>query len=207
NSIEEALQLKKELNEKHYEVYLIQGDLTNQNDISKIGGEIESKYGQVDVLINNAGGIITRAPFLETDPSIWMESFQLNLMSAVKLSQLFLPGMITKKYGRIINVSSMGAETGGMFDHFHYSSMKGAMNTLTKGLGKEFGKFGITVNAVAPGLINTPLQQRTPNPFLDTLSQKTPIGRIGRPEEVASLIGYLASEKSSYITGQVYNVM
>ena len=164
----------------------------------------ERALGRVDVLVCNAG-IAQQKLFTDITPEEWQHMLDVNLSGAFHLCQLALPGMIRRKAGRILTVSSMWGQTGGSCE-VHYSAAKAGLIGLTKALAKEEGPSGITVNCVAPGVIDTDMMAAFTAEDKAALAEETPVGRLGRADEVAKLLVYLAGEDAGYITGQVFGV-
>jgi 3-oxoacyl-[acyl-carrier protein] reductase len=183
----------------------IAADVTRREDVTTMVAEAQAALGPIDVLINNVGGLIERKPLLEVDDELWTRLIDLNLKSAYLCVQAVVPGMMERRRGQIVNISSIAAETGGPGGTSVYAAAKGAMNTLTIGLARELGEHGIRVNAVSPGLIDTPFHQGNERTFRDRIAA-IPMGRIGEPEEVARVVGFLVSERAGYVTGQVLTV-
>jgi 3-oxoacyl-[acyl-carrier protein] reductase len=179
--------------------------VTQREQVAALVKDAEAHLGPVSILINNVGGLIERRPFHEFDDGLWDRIMDLNLRSAYICTQAVLIGMMARRGGQIVNISSIAAETGAPEGSTLYAAAKGAMNTLTVGLAREYGEYGIRVNAVAPGLINTPFHSGNERSFPQRVAA-IPLGRIGDPEEVARVVAFLVSEKASYITGQVWTV-
>ena len=154
--------------------------------------------------MSNAG-IAQQKLFTDITPEEWQRMLDVNLTGAFNLCQLALPGMICRKAGRILTVSSMWGQTGGSCE-VHYSAAKAGLIGLTKALAKEEGPSGITVNCVAPGVIDTDMMASFTAEDKAALAEETPVGRLGTAEEVAKLLLYLAGEDAGYITGQVFGV-
>jgi 8-oxoguanine DNA-glycosylase Ogg len=150
-------------------------------------------------------GIAQQKLFTDITPEEWQRMLDVNLSGAFHLCQLALPGMIRRKQGRILTVSSMWGQTGGSCE-VHYSAAKAGLIGLTKALAKEEGPSGITVNCVAPGVIETDMMAAFTAEDKAALAEETPVGRLGTPEEVAKLLVFLAGEDAGYITGQVFGV-
>jgi 3-oxoacyl-[acyl-carrier protein] reductase len=182
-----------------------EADVTRREAVFAMVERAESALGPIDVLINNVGGLIERKPFLEHDDALWDRVMDLNLKSAMLCAQAVLPGMIARKRGQIVNISSIAAETGGPAGSIAYAAAKGGMNTLTIGLAREVAEHGIRVNAVSPGLIDTPFHAGNERSFRERIAA-IPMGRIGEPEEVARVVGFVVSEKAGFVTGQVLTV-
>lgn len=189
----------------------LQADVTQRAEVVALVARAESELGPIACLINNVGGLIERRPFVEIDDALWDGIMDLNLRSAYLCAQAVLPGMIARGGGQIVNISSIAAETGGPGGSTIYAAAKGAMNTLTIGLARELAPHGIRVNAVSPGLIDTPFHMGvagaagSERSFRDRIAA-IPIGRMGEPEEVARVVGFLVSERAGYVTGQVISV-
>ena len=133
---------------------------------------------------------------------LWQEVLDLNLTSAMVCSKCVIPGMKDKAWGRIINISSISAHSGGGPGGSHYAAAKAGMSSLTKSLAKELGPYGITANSIDPGVILTEMHQKFNTPEnLEQLRKATPVGHLGRPEDVAGAVLFLASDSGSYVTG------
>ena len=156
--------------------------------------------GTVDVLVNNAG-LSYRELFQFTDEDRVNDVLSVNLTSAMLLTKLLLPGMIARHDGRIINISSMWGVSGGSCE-VHYSAAKAGLVGFTKALAKEVGPSGITVNCIAPGLIDTKMNRELDDQAKEEVIAETPMARIGLPEDVAAAVGFFAGKDASFITGQ-----
>ncbi len=164
----------------------------------------EEAVGHVDILICNAG-IAQQKLFTEITTAEWQHMLDVNLTGAFHLCQLALPGMIRRKWGRILTVSSMWGQTGGSCE-VHYSAAKAGLIGLTKALAREEGPSGITANCVAPGVIDTDMMAAFTPADRVALAEETPVGRLGSAAEVARALLFLAGEEAGYITGQVFGV-
>lgn len=175
-------------------------DITKTTDIEKL----KTVAGDIDILINNAGisEIKLCKDIREVD---WDNIVNTNLKGAFMVSQAFIPGMIKKQYGRIINIGSMWGTTGASCE-VHYSASKAGLIGLTKALAKELGPSNITVNLIAPGIINTDMNKKIEPQILKQMVDDCPIGRMGTTEDVSNVTLFLAGEKSSYITGAIIPV-
>ena len=202
NSNEASAKKLAEEAQKSYNgiVYPVKIDLASSKSISDRIKEILSEFKSIDVLVNNAG--VSYVGLLQdTSEQDYDRVFNVNMKSAFLLTKAVLPSMIEKKHGKIVNVSSMWGERGASCEVV-YSASKAALVGFTKALAKEVGPSGINVNTVLPGVIDTKMNSRLTPEDIEELKDSTAMGRIGTPEEIAELILYLCSEKSSFITGQ-----
>ena len=179
----------------------VQCDVASRASCEVAFHTVEQAVGHVDVLVSNAG-IAQQKLFTDITPEEWQHMLDVNLSGAFHLCQLALPGMIRRKAGRILTVSSMWGQTGGSCE-VHYSAAKAGLIGLTKALAKEEGPSGITVNCVAPGVIDTDMMAAFTAEDKAALAEETPVGRLGSADEVAQLLVFLAGESAGYITGQV----
>ena len=182
----------------------VQCDVASRASCEVAFHAVEQALGRVDVLVCNAG-IAQQKLFTDITPDEWQHMLDVNLSGAFHLCQLALPGMIRRKVGRILTVSSMWGQTGGSCE-VHYSAAKAGLIGLTKALAKEEGPSGITVNCVAPGVIDTDMMAAFTAEDKAALADETPVGRLGSADEVAKLLVFLAGEDAGYITGQVFGV-
>jgi len=185
----------------------IKADVTHTSEIERMIREVEEALGPVDVLVNNAGSLIERLKALDLTEERWNQVLNLNATSAFFAAKAVIPKMLEKGSGVIINVTSIAARNGGALGSIHYSSAKAAILTMTKGLAKEFATQGIRINAVSPGVIDTPYHETFTTPeVMQNLRKAIPMGREGRPDEVASVIAFLASDAASYLCGETIEV-
>lgn len=161
--------------------------------------KIEEKYGSIDILVNNAG--ITRDAFMhKSTPDMWDAVITTNLTSCFNMVDGALNGMRDRKFGRIINISSINGQKG-QIGQVNYSAAKAGVIGFTKALALECANKGITVNAIAPGYIDTDMVKSVPEKVVESIIAQIPVGRLGTAEEIAHAVGFLADEKSSFITG------
>jgi len=187
---------------------LVQADLTRPDEVQAMADRILAQCGRVDVLVNNAGGT-ERIPILECTPAQWHATFAQNLDAAFYCTHAFLSGMIERGWGRVVNISSMASLRGGHpQETVHYAAAKAALNSYSQGLARAVARTGVTVNVVAPGFVDTPLQDMPPGrrPIFEKLATGTPAGRAALPREVAAVVRFLASEAASYLIGEVITV-
>ena len=185
-------------------VTALQCDVASRAACETAFAAAEVMLGHVDVLVCNAG-IAQQKLFTDITPAEWQRMLDVNLTGAFHLCQLALPGMIRRKWGRILTVSSMWGQTGGSCE-VHYSAAKAGLIGMTKALAREEGPSGITVNCVAPGVIDTDMMAAFTPGDKAALAEETPVGRLGNAQEVARALLFLAGEEAGYITGQVFGV-
>lgn len=183
---------------------LIQADVSDIAQTEKMIDSIISEYGKIDVLVNNAGISVT-GTFDSISDEDARRLFDVNIFGTFNCTKLVLPHMLRRKYGKIINVSSMWGQVGASCE-VHYSASKAAVIGFTKALAKEVGPSGITVNCVSPGFISTDMTACYTKEEVNAICEEIPVGRTGSPYEVAQAVFYLASEQASYITGQVLGI-
>ncbi len=179
-------------------------DITSPEAVNNTVKEILKDFGKIDVLVNNAG-IAQQKLFIDITDGDWSKMLNTDLSGAFYFTRAVLESMLRYKNGKIINISSVWGQTGGSCEA-HYSAAKAGIIGMTKALAKEFGLSGITVNAVAPGVITTDMLSKFSESELEELKDKIPLNRLGTPEDVANAVSFLASEKADYITGQVIGV-
>ncbi len=182
-------------------VFCAQADFNDMNSVKNMFSGIQKSFKHIDVLVNNAGAGLYKQ-ITDTSESEWDKLFNINIKSSFVLTNLVLPQMINRKQGKIINVSSIWGSNGASME-VAYSASKAAVIGYTKALAKELAPSGITVNCVCPGVIDTAMNKIFTQQEMLELKLSTPLGRLGSASEVAELIGFLSSDKASYITGQV----
>ena len=182
----------------------IKADSEREEDIIRAVKLTKEALGSVDILVNNAA---VSSVSLITDVSLeeWNRVMNTSVTGAFLFSKCVLPHMIREKWGRIINISSMWGIVGASCE-VHYSTAKAALIGFTKALAKEVGPSGITVNAIAPGVVRTDMNAAFSDEDMKALADETPVGRIAEPAEIARAVLFLASEESGFITGDVMNV-
>ena len=200
----QAKQIAEQLNSKGAKIEIFQADLSQKDSAEKLVAAVKAKLGDIDILINNAG-LMTDASIIEMSNELWDQALNINLTAAFKLIRACAPSMVAKKWGRIINISSQVALTGSA-NHAHYATAKAGLLGLTYSAAKEYGASGVTVNAVLPGRIETNMIAQRSIGRLDEWLSQTPLNRLGRADEVAGMINFLASEMASYVTGASINV-
>jgi len=180
-------------------------DVSDSSAMATAFRRIFEVFEKVDILANVAG-IWEFVPFLELPHPRLSRILEINLGGCINAIKLVLPGMIKRGYGRIISVSSLAGKEGSAIGSSHYAASKGAIIALSCSLAREFGSSGINVNVVCPGLIETPMTVGGTEAQYSEYTKRCALRRIGKPEEVANVIGFLASEAASFVTGQAWNV-
>lgn len=184
-------------------------DISQYEQVERAAAEVESKRGRIDILVNSAGISGPFAPCAEYSLEVWHQQLAVNLTGVFYCCRAVIPAMRRRGYGRIINVSSTAGKEGNPLSS-GYSAAKAGVIGLTKSLGKELATAGVIVNCVTPGLVNTPMHQRSlkrmPPELMAQLKAKIPMNRIGEPKEVAAMIAWLASEDCSFTTGSVLDL-
>jgi NAD(P)-dependent dehydrogenase (short-subunit alcohol dehydrogenase family) len=168
-------------------------------------GAAARELGPVDILINSAGIVGPNKPLLDTEPQEWRDVFEVNVLGTVNTMRAFTPGMCERGWGRVVNFASMAGKDGNP-NLSIYSASKAAVIALTKSAGKELATTGVLVNAITPAVIATPMNATTAPDVLAHITNLIPMKRIGRPEEVAELVAFLASDRVSFSTGAVYDI-
>ncbi|MBQ8827996.1 MAG: 3-oxoacyl-ACP reductase FabG [Clostridia bacterium] len=179
-------------------------DVSDFDQVQNMFAEIREALGEISVLVNNAG-TGKQLMFQDITPRLWRDTFAVNTDSVFNCCRAALPYMLNQKSGRIINISSIWGECGASCE-VHYSASKAAVIGFTKALAKELGPSGITVNCVSPGVIDTKMNAHLDSDSINALIDETPLCRLGSPDDIANAILFLASDKASFITGQILGV-
>jgi 3-oxoacyl-[acyl-carrier protein] reductase len=207
-SREPAEQVAADIRAAGGEAITVQGDVTSSEACRAIVEKTVTHFGRLDVLINNAGGLVQRVPVEQLTDELFDQVLHLNVRSALACIAAAVPHMRKAGGGAVINVTSVAARHGGGTGAVLYAGSKGFVSTMTRGLAKELVKDGIRVNAVAPGVIYTPFHERYSTPqLLEAFKATIPMNRIGTPDECSGAFLYLASRQmSGYVTGQILEV-
>lgn len=215
-SADKLSDVEKDMKAEGLDVESWPSDITDRPRITKTISDIIAKYGQIDVLVNNAGLMPFPSALQETDDKLWDELVNVNLTGTFNITKAVLPHMLEKKYGRIVNISSISArKTVGYF--VAYAAAKGALHAFTTALANETTAGGVTVNCILPGFTETDEMHRiwgtlaknsgvTEDDLLKPFWAQIPLGRWLQPEEIGNAVAFLASEKAGVITGQVIKV-
>jgi len=195
--------VKKEIEESGSEAKYYFADVSKYEEVERMIKEIEKDFGRLDVLVNNAG-IIRDATLAKMTLEDWKRVIDIDLNGVFNCTKAALP-LIIANQGNIISISSIVGERGN-FGQTNYAAAKAGIIGFTKSLAKELGRFGVRVNAIAPGFIETKMTERVPEEIKVMVKKLTALGRFGKPEEVANLVYFLASEEASFITGAIINI-
>lgn len=196
--------LVQELIAEGQDAFCLQADVADRAQAFAAAEEVLRRYRRIDVLVNNAA-IAQQKLFTDITEEEWDRMFAVNVKGAFNMTQAALPGMISRRSGSIVNISSMWGQVGASCE-VHYSASKAALIGMTQALAKEVGPSGVRVNCIAPGVIETDMNAHLDEETLAALSEETPLMRIGAPDEVARAALYLCSDGASFITGQVLGV-
>ena len=201
SNIEKAQELQNEIIENNGKCELSQFDIKDKEEVSNKINELIKKHKFIDILVNNAA-ITSDNLFIKMKENDWNSVIDTNLNSLFYITKHIIKKMCSKKSGRIINITSIAGQSGNI-GQVNYSAAKAGVIGFTKSLAKEVGRWGITVNAVSPGVINTDMLQEL---SMDEIKKQIPLNRLGEAKDVAKLVSFLASSDASYITGQVIGV-
>jgi NAD(P)-dependent dehydrogenase (short-subunit alcohol dehydrogenase family) len=180
-------------------------DVSEANAIQVVFENIFNEFERIDILANVAG-IWESIPFLQLPMTKFNRMMAVNFMGCVNCIKMVLPGMVERRYGKIVSVASVAGKEGSALGSSHYAASKGAIVAFSWSLAKEFGAYGVNINVVCPGLIETPMGMSTGQAGIDAYLKRCALKRMGKPEDVANIMAFLASDAASFITGQTCNV-
>ena len=183
---------------------IIISDLSNSEGIINLADQAQDSMGQIDILVNNAG-ITKDNLFMRMSEDDWNEVININLNSIFKLTKQLIKGMIKRRYGRIINITSVIGVAGGA-GQSNYSASKAGIIAMSKSLAQEVGSRSVTVNSIAPGFIETNMTAELSDDRKEDILRSISVGRLGKPDDIAGAVCFLASDKASYITGQTIHI-
>ncbi|SDV50374.1 3-oxoacyl-[acyl-carrier protein] reductase [Chitinasiproducens palmae] len=188
------------------EAMALGADVSDERDVAEMVGCAERSYGAVDILVNNAG-MVSTTQVTDTTSADWRRVMAVNLDGVFYCIRAALPGMVARGYGRIVNISSVaGKRGGGLLGGSCYAASKGGVIALTKGVAREAGPFGVTVNAITPALIDTEMTSILPPAGRARVLADMPVGRAGTPADIAAAACFLASDAAAFITGEIMDV-
>jgi len=201
-SKQQALKLQNDLKEEGFNIEIYKADVSKKEEVKNMIEYINNKFGSIDILINNAG-ISKLQMFCDVTDDDWEEMINTNLKSAFYCTQMVLPGMINKKKGCIINISSIWGQVGASCETV-YSISKAGLDAMTKSLAKELGPSNIRVNSIAPGVIDTDMNSKIDDEIKKQIKNETPLGKIGKPMDICKCAKWLIEDE--FTTGQIISV-
>jgi NAD(P)-dependent dehydrogenase (short-subunit alcohol dehydrogenase family) len=204
DTLESAKKVSKAIDSLDKHSFICQANVNDFEQVTRMRDEVVKHFGRIDILVNNAG-IIRDKSFTKMTPDMWTEVLSVNLDGAFYCTKAVIDGMLERKYGRIVNISSVVGRMGNR-GQANYAASKAGLIGLTQSLAKEFAGRGINVNAVAPGFMATDMLKKIPKDIMDKILAQIPLGRLGEPAEVAGAVTYLVSKDGDYITGQVIDI-
>ncbi|CDZ75861.1 3-oxoacyl-[acyl-carrier-protein] reductase FabG [Legionella massiliensis] len=196
---EEAKQWQAQQKEAGYDIDIIYADISKFEDCEKLTNLVMERYGRIDVLVNNAG-ITADVSLKRMTLQQWQQVIDANLNSVFNVTRNVLPAMIDRGYGRIISISSINGRKG-QLGQCNYAATKAALYGFSKSLAQEVAAKGITVNTISPGYVETPMLAAVKEEVLKSIIANIPVGRLGRPEEIAEVVAFLAAPEAGFITG------
>lgn len=204
-NLQSAETVAKEIETMGRHAIPIQVNVSKSENVNAAVRRTLTEFGRIDILVNNAGIAGRTLPLTDLDESDWDEVIAVNLSGVFLCCKAVIGTMIAQNYGRIVNIASIAGKEGNP-TMIPYSVSKAGVICLTKALAKEVTEYNIRVNAVSPAVIETPIMDGMAQSTIDYMVSKIPLGRIGKPEEVAAVVNFLASDEASFVTGQCYDV-
>ncbi|MBA00318.1 MAG: short-chain dehydrogenase [Rhodospirillaceae bacterium] len=188
------------------EAVYIQCDVTDRTQVERMISKALEQFEIINFELNSAGGAIARKPFLEITNELWEKTYALNVIGTFNTAQAIIPHMLNQKSGVIVNIASVAAKVGGAGNSIHYASSKGAVDTMTMGIAREFASQGIRCLSISPGVVDTAFHSETPHEVLQGYNSLTPMGRMADPEEIAETILFVCSDAAPYMTADTIYV-
>lgn len=204
-SSEAANRIAEKIHQRGGQALAAQVDVADPASVRRMAETVHETWGRVSILVNNAG-ICPTTPLLEISLDEWNKVLAVNLTGVLLCTQAVLPNMMENHWGRIVNISSLGAQVGGLVAGAHYAASKGGILALTKSIARWGAPYGITANAIAPGTVETPMRDSFGDAAKEKLIGAAIIRRAAKGEEIAAGILYLVGEQAGYITGQTLNI-
>ena len=204
DTVEQAKEVRDLIESMGRHAIICQTHVGKMDEVIKMRDKVVSEFGKIDILVNNAG-IVKDKSFVKMTSEMWDDVISVNLTGTFNCTKAVIDGMLERRYGRIVNISSVIGRMGNR-GQANYAASKAGIIGLTQTLAKEFADKGVTVNAVAPGFIGTDMLKSVPDKIMEKILAQIPMGRLGKPEEIASAVTYLVSPEAGYITGQVIDV-
>ena len=204
DSVEHAKEVREKIESMGRHAIICQANVAKMDEVNKMRDKAVAEFGKIDILVNNAG-IVKDKSFVKMTSEMWDDVISVNLTGTFNCAKAVIDGMLERHYGRIVNISSVIGRMGNR-GQANYAASKAGIIGLTQTLAKEFADKGVTVNAVAPGFIGTEMLKSVPAKIMEKILAQIPMGRLGKPEEIASAVTYLVSPEAGYITGQVIDV-
>ena len=204
DTVEQAKEIRDMIESMGRHAILCQANVGKMDEVNKMRDKAVAEFGKIDILVNNAG-IVKDKSFVKMTSEMWDDVISVNLTGTFNCTKAVIDGMLERQYGRIVNISSVIGRMGNR-GQANYAASKAGIIGLTQTLAKEFADKGVTVNAVAPGFIGTDMLRSIPAKIMEKILAQIAMGRLGRPEEIASAVAYLVSPEAGYITGQVIDI-
>jgi 3-oxoacyl-[acyl-carrier protein] reductase len=204
DTVEQAKEVRDMIESMGRHAIICQANVGKMDEVNKMRDKAVAEFGKIDILVNNAG-IVKDKSFVKMTSEMWDDVISVNLTGTFNCTKAVIDGMLERHYGRIVNISSVIGRMGNR-GQANYAASKAGIIGLTQTLAKEFADKGVTVNAVAPGFIGTDMLKSVPAKIMEKILAQIPMGRLGKPEEIASAVTYLVSPEAGYITGQVIDI-